>query len=75
MTKEQQEKIKELTGYSLVEIKNFTDGEFTRHIWKLYFKHVLTLQQYNWLDKYRKQPVDKNSKVQEVLDVFGGELL
>lgn len=77
--KEQIERIKSLTGYTLLEINNFTEGEFIRHIWKLYFKHVLTEDQYYWLRGYRelerKRTVDNSKDLGEVLGRFSGELL
>lgn len=73
MNKEQEENIKGLTGFSLVEIINFTEGEFVRNIWKLYYKHVLSEKQYLWLQAIRKKKI--TPEVQDVLDIIGGELI
>ena len=73
MNEDKQKKIVELTGLTLEQIILLTEGEFTRRIWILYFKHILSEKQYLWLRTVRRKKVAP--ELQDVLDIIGGELI
>lgn len=79
MKKDKENKIIKLTGLSLEEIGDLTEGQFTRKIWILYYKQILNYDQYIWLKGYRelvrKGKLIPSSSEQEVLDILGGELV
>ena len=64
------EKIKQLTSYSLEEIKLMNDKDFFSNITKLLAKGVITKDQHDWLNTQR---TDKD--IQEFIKIFGGHLV
>ena len=64
------DKIKQLTDYSLEDIKKMSDKDFFSNITKLLAKGTINKTQHDWLNKQR------NSKdIQEIIDMFGGHLV
>lgn len=66
LTELHEQKIKDLTGFYLGEIASMTEGEFTRNIFRLYFKKILSDVQFNWLKAYRLSVYSKDGWVAEV---------
>lgn len=76
LTQEQDRKIKELTGFSFQEIMAFSQGEFVRHIYKLFFTHRISKDQYNWLvSRFKEKNKVMDPFTKEVLEIFGGEVV
>lgn len=58
------------TGFSLEDIKKMSDKDFFSNITRQLAKGSISKEQHDWLNKQR---YDKD--VQEVLEIFGGQLL
>lgn len=70
MTQQQKENLKRITGHSLEQIIAMNGVDFYYKITRLMCKKKLSSAQYRWLEGKRNGEV-----VQEILDIFGGEIV